>query len=179
MIVEFNLVFTKTQFKANDCWYACIQMIRSAVAGARTAVAGQTAATHRSPILGQKLSFESPVGAQIIRDNGLRDVANQIKLNKMDMLARCMQTYGPLIVGGKFAVMNSQGHFIVISGCNTDAGQVSVYDPGWGKGRDTKPWSDITAHIWKVPGSDVDPAAGSVIADDPTAFFNQATRARR
>jgi hypothetical protein len=141
MIVDFNLVFTKTQFKANDCWYACIQMIRSAVAGAKTAVAGQSAATHRSPILGQKLDFNSPVGAAIIRENNLRDVASQIKLDKMDTLGRCMQNCGPLIVGGKFAVLNTQGHFIVISGCNTDTGTVSVYDPGWGKGKDTKPWS--------------------------------------
>ena len=180
MIVEHRITFTRTQAKMMDCWYACIRMIKGTVAGAPGMAAGAATQAHRSaPVVGKKLSFASAPGADIMRENNLTDVSGQIRLSDINTLARALQQYGPLIVGGKFAFFNTQGHFVVISGCNTDDGTVSIYDPGWGKGKDTKQWSYITQHCFKLMGDDDSPGAGTFVADNPAAFFGQATRGRR
>lgn len=176
MTVDFPLNTTKIQLKMYDCWYACIIMIRSAVVGSRVDGAGATAAQYRSAITGQRLSFTSSTGQEIIRENGLIDVANRIRLDRIQTLAKTMETYGPLIVSGMFALFNRYGHCMVIHGVNTDTGEIKIYDPGWCKGETTKPWSYITTYVHKVTGSDDTPVAGSFVAQDPAPFFDQPTR---
>ena len=179
MIVEHDLVFTKTQTKMMDCWYACIQMVCSASAGSKTKPKGPAVKNHRSTFfVGQKLDFSSAAGTEILNENGLVKISRKIKLNSIDTLAQCLQTYGPIIVGGKFGPLNA-GHFVVISGCNTGTGNVSICDPGWGKGKNTEPWSYISQKTWTIMGDENEPQDGAFIAVDPTGFFDQASRARR
>ena len=180
MIVEHEIVFTKTQTKMMDCWYACIQMLRSGAAGTKTKPQGTSTLEHRSTFfIGSKLDFSSQTGMKIIAENGLIDLAGNIRLNNIDTLAQNLQTYGPIGVGGLFGLFNTQGHFIVISGCNTETGKVSIYDPAWGKGKDTKCWTYIKQHVWTIMGDTDAPSAGSFVSHDSADFFSQPTRARR
>lgn len=176
MTVQHDILFGKTQTKMMDCWYACIQMLKSAMMGAKTKPAGQTTLSHRNvKFIGRKLSFANGVGAQVMAENQLEDVSNKVKLDNLLTLARVLQTYGPVMVGGKFGFFNTQGHFIVISGCNTDTGIVTVYDPAWGHGRETKSWAYIVRNCWKMMGDDDAPAAGTFIANE---LANPVTRNR-
>jgi hypothetical protein len=178
MIVEHKIAFTKTQIKMMDCWYACIQMLCSSEAGSKTKPKGPAAKAHRAPffvagMIGQKLDFLSDAGTAIMNENGLIDISNNIDTNDIATLATNLQTYGPIIAGGTFG-MNRCGHFIVISGCDTATGCVSIYDPAWGMGKDTKPWTYVDERSWGSMGS-----LGAFIAHDSDDFFNQPTRARR
>ena len=169
MIVEHKIKFTKTQVKMMDCWYACIQMIGSCEAGSKTTPKGEAAKNHRAPFfVGKKLDFASNLGIEIIKENGLKDISACIDTSDIATLATNLQTYGPIIAGGMFGGYNTQGHFIVISGCNPSTGMVTIYDPGWGKGKDTKPWSYIALHSWGTLGS-----MGAFIAYDSKDFFSQ------
>jgi hypothetical protein len=42
MTVTHDIVSPKIQTKMNDCWYACIQMLKSSIMGAKTKPAGPT-----------------------------------------------------------------------------------------------------------------------------------------
>jgi len=173
MIVEHDIVFTKTQKKMRDCWYACIQMLCSSEAGSKTKPKGPNTKAHRDKFfLGRALDFQSREGGEIMSENGLTDITKKIDLNNIDTLVTNLQTYGPIMVGGKFGGNNTIGHFIVISGCDTATGCVSIYDPWWGKGKDIKPWAYIGQHTWWSLGT-----LGSFIAHDSGDFFDQPTRA--
>lgn len=162
-----------------DCWYACIQMVCSSTAGVKTKPKGPATKQHRSTFfVGKKLDFSSAKGKEVLKENGLVKISHKIKLNDINSLAKCLQTYGPIIVGGKYGPL-SAGHFIVISGCDTGTGNVSICDPGWGKGKCTKPWSYIAQKTWTILGDDTAPDDGAFVAVDPTGLFDQATRARR
>src|SRR5262245_54496427 len=168
MIIEHELVFTKIQLKMFDCWYACTMMIRSAACGSRVTSLPGAAEEHRSrPILGRKLAFAGSVGTDIIRENDLLDVSGKLKLNDIESLYRCLQSYGPIIACGKFAIFNTQCHCIVISGCDTVTGNVSIYDPGWAQGKQTKPYTYIAEYCGKMLGDAGTPAACTFIADNP------------
>src|SRR5262249_11999677 len=137
MDIQHDILFPKTQTKMMDCWYACIQMIKSAVMGAKTKPAGPHTLAHRNVKgIGRKLSFAGTVGVHVLNENQLVDISNKVKLDRIQTLASVLESHGPIIVGGKFGFFNTQGHFIVISGCNTDNGLATVYDPGWGGGRE-------------------------------------------
>lgn len=166
MNIDYPIRFGKTQTKMMDCWYACIQMVKSARANAKTKPTGDTTMAHRSmPVIGQKLSFASDEGDAIMHENDLTPIERSIKFNNIVSVYNTLQQYGPFIVGGKFALFNTQGHFIVISGCNTVTGKVTIYDPGWGGGRSVKSWTYITKHVWKAIGDDDSPAACSFIGN--------------
>lgn len=180
MVVEHTLKFTKTQAKMMDCWYACTQMIRSAAGGAVSVPTGHATQAHRAmPVVGQRLAFTSTPGRDIMMENNLIDVTSRVRLNDINTLAKALQTNGPLIACGKFALFNTQGHCIVIAGCDTTAATVSIYDPGWGQGRQTKPWSYIVEHLHKLALDANVPGDCALVADNPAPFFAQATRARR
>jgi Papain-like cysteine protease AvrRpt2 len=68
-------------------------------------------------------------------------------------------------VTGKFAFFNKMGHAIVISGCDSDTGLVTVYDPGWLQGRQEKSWAYIVTHLWKMLGDENTPASGTILAN--------------
>ena len=178
MVVEHRLVVTVIQTKMFDCWYACIQMIQGNSAHQRIIPTGKKTQDHRgASIKGQKLNFSTPVGQDIMTENGLLDISKQVKLADMTTLANKLRIHGPLIVGGSFAMFNTQGHFIVISGCDTDMGTVSVYNPGWGQGRATKTWDYITKHIWKNEYDSISPEYGSIIAANVPSTFDETKKA--
>lgn len=154
----------KRQTKMMDCWYACIQMILSYHANGKTKPKGNAVAGHRDvKAIGRKLDFDSTTGRQILSDNGLVDVSGKIKLNDFDTMAKCLKQFGPLGIGGKYGVFNTQGHFVVIAGWNTDDETVLIVDPAWAHGKQWKPYSYLK-HTWTVMGDNDAPGAGSIIA---------------
>ena len=167
MTVTHDIVSPKTQTKMNDCWYACIQMLKSSIMGAKTKPAGPTTLSHRNVKgIGRKLSFATATGGHVMAENQLVDVSNKVKLDRILTLAKVLEAYGPVMAGGKFGFFNTAGHFIVISGCNTDTGLVTVYDPAWAHGRSDKSWNYIVRHCWKMMGDDDAPAAGTFVANE-------------
>jgi hypothetical protein len=80
-------------------------------------------------------------------------------------LEKPWRPYGPVTVTGKFAFFNKMGHAIVISGCDSDTGLVTVYDPGWLQGRQEKSWAYIVTHLWKMLGDENTPASGTILAN--------------
>ena len=178
MIVEHEILYGKTQTKMMDCWYACIQIIKSATLGAKTKCVGPAATDHRNvKAIGRKLSFAGGVGFQVMTENQLEDISGRIKLDKIMTLATALQTYGPIIISGQFGFFNTQGHCIVISGVDTDTGVVKVYDPAWTKGRQIKSWNYIIRNCWKMMGDDDAPASGTFVANE-THVNTPVTRAR-
>jgi ABC-type bacteriocin/lantibiotic exporter with double-glycine peptidase domain len=165
MIVDHTILAAKRQTKMMDCWYACIQMIKSSVMGAKTKPGGAVMLVTRKKNDGIK--FGEATGTAVLAENGLIDISNKIKLDKMMTLAKALETYGPVIVCGMFAFFNKYGHCIVISGCDTDTGVVTVYDPGWFKGKQSKSWDYIKTHLHKIQGDANTPAAGAVVANKP------------
>jgi hypothetical protein len=165
MIVEHTILTAKRQTKMMDCWYACIQMIRSATMGAKTKPQGATLMVVRAANNG--IHWGDATGAAILAENNLVDVSKKVKLNDMMTLAKVLEAYGPVIASGKFAFFNKCGHCIVISGCDTDTGIVTVYDPGWLKGKQTKSWTYITTHMHKTPGEDNEASQGGIVANKP------------
>ena len=181
MVVNHEILFPKTQSKMTDCWYACIQMLKSAVIGAKTTPGGATVAAQRRK-LNAGLSFETTAGASVLEENDLVDISSKVKLDDMLTLGKALETYGPLIVTGKFAFFNKVGHAIVVSGCDSDTGVVTVYDPGWLLGRQEKSWSYIVTHLWKMRGDENTPASGTIVANKAevaTETDFATTRARR
>jgi hypothetical protein len=118
--VKHEIVFGKTQKKCLDCWYACIQMVRSSIAGTKTKPDGAATQKHRARFFtGKKLDFTSKEGTAIMEENNLINISDKIDLDDIDTLYKALQTYGPVIIGGDFALLNTQGHFVVVSGCDT------------------------------------------------------------
>lgn len=180
-MVNHKILFPKTQSKMTDCWYACIQMLKSAVIGAKTTPGGATAAAQRRK-LNAGLGFETTIGASVLEENDLVDISSEVKLDDMLTLGKALETYGPLIVTGKFAFFNKLGHAIVVSGCDSDTGVVTIYDPGWLLGRQEKSWSYIATHLWKMRGDENTPASGTIVANNAevaTETDFATTRARR
>jgi hypothetical protein len=140
MVVSHEILFPTTQSKMTDCWYACIQMLKSAVIGAKTKPGGATVVAQRRKI-NAGLSFAGAAGASVIEENELVDISSKVKLDDMLTLGTALEAYGPVIVTGKFAFFNKVGHPIVISGCDSDTVVVPVYDPGWLRGRQEKSWA--------------------------------------
>jgi hypothetical protein len=181
MVVNHEILFAKTQSKMTDCWYACIQMLKSAVIGAKTKPGGATVVAQRRK-LNAGLSFAGAAGASVIEENELVDISSKVKLDDMLTLGTALETFGPVIVTGKFAFFNRVGHAIVISGCDSDTGLVTVYDPGWLQGRQEKSWAYIVTHLWKMQGDENTPASGTIIANKSevaTATDFATTRERR
>ena len=179
MIVEHEILYGKTQTKMMDCWWASIQIIKSATLGAKTKCSGPAATAHRNiACIGRKLSFAGEVGAQVLAENQLVDISGRIRMDTVTTLATALQTYGPVIVGGKFAFFNTQGHCIVISGVNTDTGVVNIYDPAWGKGRQSKSWDYIARNCSRMMGDENVPDIGTFVANQAAGNAPE-VRARR
>src|SRR5215831_16574422 len=122
----------KKQSKMFDCWYACIQMLISYDAGAKTKPHG-TAQTHRQGHFGHKLGAGATMDA-IKDEHGLVDVSTRIfnsdaltDAAKMNVL---LHHYGPIMISGTYGgfkipfmnriVNRSANHFIVVAGTDTD-----------------------------------------------------------
>ena len=142
----------KKQTKANDCWYACIQMLRTWQAGAKSKPLGKTVAEHRDVwAFGRTLGFGSTKGMQIQADNGLKEIGLELLTDDIDSIHNALFKYGPFIVGGSYGPCGA-GHFVVICGVNTDTGMIYRDNPAWGYGKDWKPLSYLEK-AWKPKGA--------------------------
>ena len=136
MRIDFELVHKK-QTKANDCWYACIQMLRTYKAGGeKTKTIGDAALNLRKiPILGRTLAAreDNSVFYQIIRDNNLCVVCNtrRFKILEIETIVDTMQALGPIMIGGMYGRLlgKKMGHFIILSGIDTERQIFLVNDP--------------------------------------------------
>lgn len=127
----------KKQTKANDCWYACIQMLRSFSKGGKTKPSTQqhTARLH-SGILGHRLHSDpkkSKHFVEVLRENGLKRLGtDRLYLENSSLVYQLLVEHGPIMIGGgygKFGPFKDLGHFVVISGVNTEASKYRINDP--------------------------------------------------
>lgn len=128
----------KHQTKANDCWYACIQMLLTQKKlGLKTKPIGATVANHRSlPILGRTLvaSDDNSIFKQVLKDNGLILVAKKQAFNPRydDSVLEALKKYGPIIIGGMYGRLfgrKKMGHYIVLSGVDQTRNLYKINDP--------------------------------------------------
>ena len=137
----------KHQARLNDCWYACIQMIRTwKHDGAKTKAVGAGVRAHRGRGLfgggfwGWTLGKHSPQWQAILDENELIDVGWDVGTNACASVQHYVDQYGPLIVGGDFGkvgrlpgtskhVLTEQGHYIVVAGTSGASDIVHVNDP--------------------------------------------------
>ena len=163
MIIDYTLSGSGMPLMPFGRWRKSIQMIREAVVGNQTGSYGIAVSSHRPPSRFQFIDFAEELPKETLRRNGLQDVSSRIKLNDLQTLARCLQHYGPLIVCGKFGFIFGQP--IVIRGCDTQTGDVMIYDAGFAQGNCIKSWSYIVNRVRKK--SHEDPAPTTFVADDP------------
>lgn len=163
MIIDYTLSGPGVPLAPFGSWRKSILVVRKAVVGTEMAKLGSAASAHRPPSRFQMIDFGRELPIEVLRRNGLQDVSARIKLNDIQSLARCLQTYGPLIVCGKFGLMSPNP--VVIRGCDTQTGDVMIYDAAFGQGNSTKSWSFIADRVRKV--NQLDPAPTTFIADDP------------
>mmetsp|Transcript_1123 Transcript_1123/g.2280 ORF Transcript_1123/g.2280 Transcript_1123/m.2280 type:complete len:222 (+) Transcript_1123:25-690(+) len=152
---EFDLTlavlpYLKKQTKFNDCWYACIQMLRSSMSCMTVKPVNATEARKSAlskilpsklDFVGKPLDFLSIEGREIMELNGLEVVPEDPDLSQLETTLRLR---GPLIVLGKhlgswaseqMSKLTGAGHFRVLSGI-TNSGSVTGYtmlDPWDGK----------------------------------------------
>ena len=157
----------KTQTRANDCWYACIQMLRSHRLSTKTKPKGPGVRIHRNAntgiVWGKKLGGSDPQFQNILKSNNLITVP--ALLSDAKYIRNALDEYGPLMVlGDFFSICRIDfGHWIVITG--TDAGEkIHIHDPAWisfGGGERTVESSWI--RLKRYPNS-------PIIANDPTVW---------
>lgn len=154
----------KTQTKLNDCWYACIQMLKTYQAGQKTKPTGAAVNAHRKAgalnggFWGHALGANDPQFVGILQQNGLQDVSDDVGTNSVEAIQLYIDRYGPLIIGGDFGqvarirgtntwLLKGMGHYIVLIG--TDPGVVHIHDP-WHTHRTQMPFATFRAQVWKA-----------------------------
>ncbi len=156
-VFAYDLIH-KRQTKANDCWYACIQMLRTQRAGTKTKTIGDAAAKLRKvPILGRTLraAEDSAYFKQILEQNGLMRVATRheyngfIVNNDEDVVLKALQRLGPIMIGGMYGRLMGlkMGHFIVLSGIDTQRQLFKINDPDK-RQSDWRTYFDIKNDYW-------------------------------
>jgi hypothetical protein len=178
MVATFNITH-KQQTKMNDCWYACIQMIRTHRAnGTKTKAIGAAVHTHRAGvkltpwIWGQPIADNHPNWSQILLDNKLKELPNQWGTQTtLKEIQDTMELHGPLIVGGSFGkvgrifgsdmyLAKGQGHYIVVCGTDSQANVVHVDDP-WA-GKENMPLATFRQNVWSVASN----YGSTIVAND-------------
>jgi len=133
----------KHQTKANDCWYACVQMLqtwKNAKNGGQGNVkpAGLHTMHLHAGILGHRLTADihnSKHFASILTENHLRCLGTaHINFANIASVEAALRNYGPIMVGGTFGellwhLVKKQGHYIVIAGSDDTNNRFHVYDP--------------------------------------------------
>ncbi|MDM7923681.1 MAG: papain-like cysteine protease family protein [Pyrinomonadaceae bacterium] len=130
----------KHQSKANDCWYACIQMLRTWKTGSKTKAAGTAAAYLHGGVMGHRLNAVGNRMDDIKKSNNLLAIGDKIDFSDISDIAKWINHYGPLMVGGDFgapinvpvvqmAIGRMFGHFIVVAGADTGKDRVWIHDP--------------------------------------------------
>jgi hypothetical protein len=131
----------KRQTKAQDCWYACIQMLHTWRAGEKSKPRGPAVSKHRNIFaLGRSLDFSSPQGRTIQAQNGLTEIGLDLRRNDADSVLKALVKYGPFILGGNYGPIRAD-HFVVICGVNIGTGMLYCDNPAWNKG---KSWEDLS-----------------------------------
>lgn len=158
----------KHQTRANDCWYACIQMLRTyANDGTKTKPVGQGVTSHRnqgpfSLIWGNPLGSDDPHYQNILTSNGLIDVSTRVGTGSRQAIQDGVTNFGPLIFGGDFGkvlrlrgtnkwLLRGMGHYIVVTGTDADANVVHINDP-WHTRHGDMVWNAFYAEVWKGDG---------------------------
>lgn len=155
----------KKQTRLNDCWYACMQMLKTWQAGdVKTKAIGPAVNAHRNAgafgggFWGHTFGQGDAQYQSILNENGLRDVGHLAYTNTATDLQTAIDNLGPLIIGGDFGqvarirgtntwILKGMGHYILAVG--TDPGQVHIHDP-WHSHRTIMPWATFRAQVWKA-----------------------------
>jgi hypothetical protein len=137
----------KHQTKANDCWYACTQMLLTWKNGVKTKPAGAHTNRLHSGLFGHTLHadyLQSKHLSGVLQENGLRLLTTRdVDFNHFQSVYSVLNRYGPISVGGNFGevlrhLIKGMGHYIVIAGVDEANRRFWVHDP-W----HTKPqWTD-------------------------------------
>lgn len=133
----------KTQTRANDCWYACIQMLRTHREYFKTKPEGEGVSIHRNAkanAIGWELVWGNPLGSDdaqwrnILTSNRLIEVS--VLFSDTTWIQDALNTHGPLMVIGDFVkigpVSTTFGHWVVITGTNISKDTIHINDPAWG-----------------------------------------------
>lgn len=141
----------KQQTKANDCWYACIQMLKTWKAqGKKTKAVGTHTSYLHGGVLGHKLrpdALGSKHFKHVLAENDMITIDNVfgISLKTMELpqgytgasALGALMKHGPIIIGGEYGqikvagqlFMDNLGHFIVLAGLDTASKKYWIYDP--------------------------------------------------
>jgi hypothetical protein len=141
--VSYKILLThKHQTKANDCWYACTQMLLTWKNKGITAKPNISKGTHtghlHSGLLGHTLhaDHKSKHLDGVLAENDLIALRN-LDLSDMKKAEKALQTHGPIIVGGDYGeilnhLIKGLGHFIVVAGVDDQNDKFWIHDP-WHK----------------------------------------------
>jgi len=155
----------KHQTRLNDCWYACIQMLRTWKNGAKTKASGAGVSAHRNQGLlsggfwGWTLGSEDAEWNNILTQNELVDVSTLVGSNSPASIQLAVDQHGPLLFGGNFGkvgripgtrrhILTGQGHYIVVAGTSGASNIVHVNDPWHTKATDMD-FGDFRTEVWK------------------------------
>jgi hypothetical protein len=133
-------VVHKHQTKANDCWYACVQMLQTwKHGGGKVKPQGIHTMQLHSGLLGHRLTADwnnSKHFAQVLHENHLRRLrASGIDFGNLNSVENALRNYGPIMVGGTYGellrhLIKGEGHYIVVAGTdNTNNNKILVFDP--------------------------------------------------
>jgi len=130
----------KTQTRANDCWYACIQMLRTYRAGKKSKPDGAGVRAHRNEkmlfhwelVWGHKLGENDPQFKNILKSNNLIDVGGEVPFIDVGYIQDALNKHGPLMVLGDFCSIGVKefGHWVVITG-TLPKDKLHIHDPAW------------------------------------------------
>lgn len=144
---------TKRQSRGADCWYAAMQIMLSWKHGKKTKPSGDAVARHRkTPVIGNRLAFDSHIGAEVMEQNGLRPAGSELDVKDIHSFKNLLQKHGPFMLCGRFHDMGF-GHNLVICGVNTEKKLVAYMDVAFGG---QAKWSSLKYFnlTHKTPGSD-------------------------
>jgi hypothetical protein len=133
---ELPLAVThKKQTKANDCWYACIQMLNSWRHKTKTKPTGDHTTYLHSGLLGHRLhadKVDSKHFTHVLTENKIRCIkARELRISMPSEVTKALQTFGPVMLGGSYGDVGpmSFGHYIVLAGISADSSAYFIHDP--------------------------------------------------
>jgi hypothetical protein len=128
----------KQQTKANDCWYACTQMLLTWKNGVKTKPSGHhTSYLHAGP-LGHTLHADFVASkhlAGVLTENGLKRLpTHKIDFGRPKSIYDALCMNGPIIVGGTFGevlrhLIKGLGHYVVLAGIDEAGDRLWIHDP--------------------------------------------------
>jgi len=139
----------KRQTKANDCWYACTQMLltwknNGGYAKPNLSKGTDTRYLH-SGLLGHTLraDHKSKHLDGVLAENNLKTLPT-LDLSDVRKTEKALQVHGPIIVGGDYGeilkhLFKGFGHFIVVAGVDDQNDKFWIHDPWHSKPQ----WIDL------------------------------------